>query len=186
MSAPSAHWAEGVIATLQQRLGAGIRRSAAARSGGRPGRGDARLHRRRADAHRGRRVRAVQRALAGGGDAGRRLLPAARLAARRRPHRRLAAAPLRRGDPRAGARGRSHPLRLAARAGAVLPDAGAVLCRGAVAGRARSRSDRRHLGGRAVVHPLCRHHHRRRELASGWRWRSSPTGMAWPWSRACS
>ena len=64
----------------------------------------------------------VQRADADGGHAGGRVLPAARLAAHGRDDRWLAAAPLRRRDPRPGARGRPHPVGLGARPGDVLPD----------------------------------------------------------------
>ena len=103
-----------------------------------------------------------------------------------RARRWLAAAALCRRAAGAGARGGPHPLRLAARAGAVLPGAGAVLRGRALAGGARSRADRRALGGRAVVHPLCRHDHRRRSPRSGWRSRSSRTGRAWSWWWACS
>ena len=42
--------------------------------------------------------------------------------------------------------------------------AGAVLCRRAVAGGARSRPDRRAVGGGAVVHPVCGQHHRGGDL----------------------
>ena len=74
----------------------------------------------------------------------------------------LAAASLRRCDPRPGPRGGPHPVSLGARPGAVLHHPGALLRLGADRGRPRSRPDRRHRGGTAVVHPLCRLDHRRR------------------------
>ena len=56
--------------------------------------------------------------------------------------RRLAAAPLCRRAAGAGARGRPHPLRLGARAGDLLPGAGAFLRKRPLAGGARPRADR--------------------------------------------
>ncbi len=74
----------------------------------------------------------------------------------------LAALPLSRRDARAGAGGRSHPVRLGARPGAVLPAAGALLRAGADRRRAGPWPDRRPDGRTVVLHSLCWLDHGRR------------------------
>ncbi len=127
------------------------------------------------------RLRDLQRADAGGGDAGGGVLPAARLAevvARIDswlPHRYA-------GVLRAQAREVDRILSawLRGQAMCCLVLASITRCR-ADAGGAGSGADRGAGRRVPVVHPVCRHDHRRRDRRSRWRSRSSRPGPAWSW-----